>query len=518
MSGSRTTAAQLETAGQAGATPTEGVGPSRALGWSATAAIIAALLIMIATGLLRRSWMPPVLPMPASGPPWELAVHVSARAVIAVLWAGGLLGAAGVVAGLIAVRRGMPLPIRTLMIAALTTVAILVVLPPAGSTDALDYAVYGHIAALGHSPYVMTPRQYSLVYHVAHGVPADWADDPSYYGPLATAEQLIAAKLAGASLARTVFWLKLWNAIAFAAVALTADRMFRADRASRLRAHLLWTVNPLMIWSLIAAGHLDVLAAAVGVAGLLIVDRQVCGQHGRRPWLAAAAAGLCVGAAADIKVDYLLFVLAIGWALRRRPGQLLAAACGAAAVLLPSYAVVGTAAVKALAGRAPVGMGYAFYGFFLHRLGISLHNVVPLAACLAVPLACLALARMPAGFQGRPAVRAALALSVAWLLLWPHQFAWYSVIIICVLAFYPASRLDWIAVAWLSAITIADMPGLGIVKKGTLSRVQADIQYQNLDHFAPLVMLGAVTAFVILCINQRWDAPAPAGGSGPGGR
>ena len=90
MSGSRTTAAPLETAGQAGATPTEGVCPGRALGWSATAAIIAALLIMIATGLLRRSWMPPVLPMPASGPPWELAVHVSARAVIAVLWAGGL--------------------------------------------------------------------------------------------------------------------------------------------------------------------------------------------------------------------------------------------------------------------------------------------------------------------------------------------------------------------------------------------------------------------------------------------
>ena len=313
----------------------------------------------------------------------------------------------------------MPLPIRTLMIAALTAVAVLVVLPPVGSTDALDYAVYGHIAALGHSPYVMTPRQYSLVYHVAHGVPADWARDPSYYGPLATAEQLIAAKLAGASLARTVFWLKLWNAIAFAAVALTADRMFRADRASRLRAHLLWTVNPLLIWSLIAAAHLDVLAAAVGVAGLLIIDRRA---GGRRPWLAAAAAGLCVGAAADIKVDYLLFVLAIGWALR-------------------------------------------------------------------------------------PAVRAALAFSVAWLLLWPHQFAWYSVIIICVLVFYPASRLDWIAVAWLSAITIADMPGLGTAKKGTLSRVQVDIQYQNLDHLAPLVMLGAVTALVILCINQRWDAP-----------
>ena len=60
-------------------------------------------------------------------------------------------------------------------------------------------------------------------------------------------------------------------------------------------------------------------------------------MDGRRPWLAGgAAAGLYVGAAADIKVDYLLFVLAIGWALRRGPASCWAAACGAAAVLLPS--------------------------------------------------------------------------------------------------------------------------------------------------------------------------------------
>jgi hypothetical protein len=477
--------------------------PRTAVGRWAAAAIIAAMLIMITAGLLRSSWMPPSVPMPHPGPPWELSIHVSARAIVVLVWVAGVLGAGGVAVGLGAVRRGLPLPIRTLVIAAAIGVTALTVLPPVGSTDALDYAIYGHIAALGRSPYVMTPSQYRLLFHLRQGVPADWARDPSYYGPLATAEQLVAAKLGGASLAATVFWLKLANAFAFGAVAVLADRLLRTDLADRLRAHVLWTANPLLLWSLIAAGHLDVVAAAVGLAGLLICDR----LDTSHPMLRGVAAGLCIGAAADIKLDYALFALAIAVALRQRPGELLAAACGAVLVLVPSYAIAGIPAMQALVTRAAAGMGYGFYGFFFHRLGISLGYAVPVAACLTVPIAWLALRRMPAGMQNRQAVRAAVALSLAWLFLWPHQFAWYSVMIFCVLVFYPASRLDWLAVAWLSAITIADMPGLGIVQRSLLGPALTAIQQQNLEHMAPLVMLGAVTGLVVLCMSGRWRAP-----------
>ena len=59
------------------------------------------------------------------------------------LWLAALLGAGGVVAGLLAIRRGARLSARLLLIAGLVTVAVLTVLPPAGSTDALDYATYG---------------------------------------------------------------------------------------------------------------------------------------------------------------------------------------------------------------------------------------------------------------------------------------------------------------------------------------------------------------------------------------
>ncbi len=486
----------------------------RALGRLAVAGIVSALLIMIGASLLRSSWMPPPLAMPGSGPPWELSAHLSAGVIAALVWMAGLLAAGGVTAGLFAVRRGAPLPAQTLVAAAAVAVAVLTVLPPVGSTDALDYAIYGHIAALGRSPYVMTPLGYSQLMHLRQGVPADWERAPSVYGPLAVVEQLAAARLGGASLAATVFWLKLANALGFAAIGYAADRVLRADRAARLRAHLLWTANPLLIWSLIAGGHLDVLAAAAGLAGLLIADRPAA----RSSPVPALAAGLCVGAAADIKIAYLLFGLAVVWSLRGRPGRQLAAIVAAAAVLLPSYAVAGLPAVRALAARASAGFGQGFYGLLFRPLGIGLHHVVLVAACLMIPVALLALSRLPAGWAGRPAIRGALAVSLAWLLVWPHQYAWYSVMIVCVLLFYPASRLDWVVLAWLSAITIAEMPGVGLADRQTMGRVLADIQAQDLAHLAPLVMLGALLAFVVLCLTRRWNvAPAPDQ-AGPGAR
>jgi hypothetical protein len=502
MSPLNTAAVEVQSSGQATAEPAR---RGRALGWLATAAIMVALLIMIAASLLRSSWMPPALDMPRFGPPWELSAHVSARAIVVALWAAGLLAAAGVVAGLVAVRRGMPLPVKTLMVTALLGVAALVVLPPVGSTDPLDYAIYGQIVAHGHSPYLMTPYQYKLLVHLRDGVPLNWEHNPTVYGPLATAEQFVMAKIAGLSLARTVFWIKLVNGIAFAVIAFAADRMLRGNRAARLRALMLWTANPLIIWSLIAGGHLDVLAAGCGVAGLLVLDRWATGQ----PLVRALVAGLCIGAAADIKADYVLFGLGAAWVfvLRKEIGQLLAAAAGGLLILVPSYAIAGVHAIKALTARASVGIGYEFYGLIFHHIGISpVHFAVPVAVCLMIPISVLALNRLPDGMDGQPFVRAALAISIVWLLVWPHQFAWYSVIAISLLVFFPASRLDWLAVAWLSAITIADIPGLGRVPITVLGHYLSKIQTHNLDRYAPLVMLAALIGLVVLCLNRNWNA------------
>jgi hypothetical protein len=481
-------------------------GRARGLTLVAAAGIGVALLIMIAASLVRGAWMLPPVPMPAVGPPWELPIrHVSADLVTYGLWLAALLGTGGVAAGLLAIHRGARPSARILLVAGLVTVAVLTVLPPVGSTDALDYATYGRLLDLGHSPYVTTPLYLRhLPNAFAHSVPRIWSHYVSVYGPLATLEQFLAAKLGGASAARITFWLKLWDSAAFAVVALVLDRLLRRKPAQRLRAHLLWTVNPLLLWGLVAAGHLDVLAVMAGLLGLLVLGEQ---HTAARPGLGrVAAAGVLLGVAADIKINYVLFGLAAAWALRRSLPALALAGAAALAVLVPSYAYFGTPAVRALLSRRNESSADNFYRVILphswhHDFGI-------IATVVVVAVAILALRRLPPGAAARPAIRPAVAICAAWLFLWPYQLPWYDAMIICVLVLFPASWLDWLVLARLAAGTIANMPGNPYLKHSHLLVVA--------DHFAvrvmaPVVMLTAALALVALCLAGRWKVRDPAG-------
>jgi alpha-1,6-mannosyltransferase len=491
-------------AGSRGSTP---AGPAdrtaRRLIWLAWAGIGVAIVITVAVSLVRGGWMRPPLVMPASGPPWELPVrHVSADVITYLLWFAAVASAGGVVAGLLAVRRGVRLNARLLLVIGLITVAVLTVLPPAGSTDPLDYATYGRLLLLGHSPYVYTPHYLRHLHDAfAQSIPLIWSKYVSVYGPLATMEQLLAAKLGGSSPALIVFWLKLWNSAGFAAVAVAIHRLLRADPARRLRGHLLWTLNPLLLWDLVESGHVDVLAAAAGLFGLLMLGRQA---HGERPGLARVlAAGVLLGVAADIKINYALFGLGAAWALRRHPAALAAAGAAALAVLVPSYAYFGWPAVKALLGRRDSASADNFY-----RLILPTYHVVGIvAAVLVIAMAVLALRRFPPGDPARPAIRPTVALAAAWLFLWPYQLPWYDAMIICVLVLYPATRLDWLVLARLTAGTIANMPGNPLLPHGHVLSL--------LDHFAiravaPLVILGAAVGLVVLCWSGQWNPKDPA--------
>jgi len=483
---------------------------ARVYGWLAAAGIAAALAVMIATSLAAASWMGPPLSMPSTGPPFELASwHVQLGTVAAALWLAALVGGLGVVAGLVAVGRGARPPIWLLLTAATVVIAILTVLPPAGSTDPQDYMAFGRMVVLGHSPYVMVPGDLVRLHDaVAKSIPWEWARFPTPYGPAATVEQFLAAKLGGISTARIIFWLKLWNSLAFGAVAVTADRLLRSDPRARLRAHLLWTLNPLLIWQLIAAAHLDVLAAAAGMLGLLVAARPAA-RPARRPRLwQAFAGGALIGVAADIKITFVLFALGAAWALRRSPASCAAAACGLLAVILPSYAWFGPPAIRSVLEKGNKVTADNFYQLFSRaQHGFLMTHVAIIATILVTGVAILALSRLPFRRTAEPAIFAALALSTAWLFVWQYQLPSYDAMIICLLILVPASWLDWLVVARLTAASIALIPGN---PQPVTDHLEARIGMDLLTITVPVVLAAAVASLIGLCLTERRRSRGPS--------
>jgi hypothetical protein len=478
-----------------------GAASVRRLGWIAAIGLGGAIAIMIGASFVRQDWMYPPLRVPRVGPPFELHARVSGTLVTVAVWAAALLAVVGLAAGLLAARRGARGPIRLMLIgAALATVALML-LPPAGSTDALDYAAYGRLALFGHNPYVATPLNIRITDPAfAQSIPVGWQQQVSLYGPAATIEQYLAAKVGGDSIARVVFWLKMWNALAFGAVACALDRVLRARPAARLRAHLLWTVNPLLLWVLVAAGHVEVIAAAAGLIGLLAVGRQPAGA---RPVLwRALAAGVLVGVAADIKIEFALFGLGLAWALRRSVPALLAALGGVLVVLAPTYAWLDRPAIDALFARRDKTSQDSFY-----RFGdvTNWRFLIVFALALFLGIAILLLRRLPPGDALRPAIRPTLAVSVAWLVIWPYQLPWYDAMIFCLLALFPASALDWVLLARLGAATIGTMPGN---PNGVPGRTLRSADVFLVHGLVPAVLLACAIALLVLAISGQWGMQA----------
>jgi hypothetical protein len=489
--------------------------PARLIGVLAAAAIAASTLIIIVVSAAGPNVSVPLMPRAAGGPPWWHALHLTATFVTGSLWAAMALGCAGVIAGLVAVARGARPPVRAVIAAAFLAVAVVTVLPAAGSTDAISYAANGRMAVIGHSPYVMTPLQ---LRHIGDPIgqqipvnelPSTWLNTVSVYGPVATGAEWAAAELGGSSLARITFWLKLEEALAFGAVILILDRMLRADPAQRLRAHLLWSVNPLLLWEIVASGHIDGLAAVFGLLGVAALRIRGEPGSGRISTRDAALAGLLIGVATGVKVEYALFGLAVAWACRRSVKPLVAAAAGFALAVVPVYLAAGTAAIKVLLTRSPGITWDTMYQLFWRPvLGYTQFGVTSrppylelVAYLLFAAVAVLAVLRFPDPVPNLPAVTPALALSLAWLFVTAFQRPWYDVMAISLLALYSASRLDWVVLVRLLA-------GATVYVQAVQSPVEphwlADIGQFDGAWLTPGVRLLATVALVWLCLSGRW--------------
>ena len=466
---------------------------------TALPAIGISVALMVAVGVLGPSVAEAKFPPAPPWPPWFIHAHISLLLAVILTWMAVLIGSTGLAIGLVAARRGWRPPLRRLILGSVLAVVVLIVIPPTGSIDPLDYAAYGRIAALGHSPYIYLPEQLK-----ASGDPVGtvaglgYLNVPSRYGPVATVTEEVASRLAGDSAARTIFWLKAWNGLAYLALVMALDRLLREDDSRRIRAHLLWSLNPLMLWAVMAGGHIDGLAIGVGAAALFAMRR----VDSRR----ALFAGVLIGLVSAIKAPFALFGVGLAWAARRSPLALTALGIGAAVVTIPCYLLAGRASITAVLGRA-TGATVDYVPWY--PVARALHWNDPTAKINAlglisfVLLGLILVRRMPSGPSDFPAVRVALAVVLAWLIVSPQQRPWYDAMIFPLLALMPATRLDWIVLVRGAAGALGALPHHVHGSELHLALLSETGRIASVG-IAPLTLTAVGIVLLWLCFTNDW--------------
>jgi hypothetical protein len=258
----------------------------------------------------------------------------------------------------------------------------------------------------------------------------------------------------------------------------------------------MWSLNPLILWEVMAGGHNDVLGALLGSCALFALCRA--------DPLRAVLAGVMLGLAAAVKAPFALFGGGLAWAVHKSPRALGALLLGAVAVLVPGYLLAGRDAFSASIGVSTTAPVAYTPWFILARLfGLSDARIDALGLLGFTVLAVILLWRMPVGSRNFAAVRVALALSLAWLIASPQQRPWYYVMIFPLLAVVPASRLDWLAIVDVTAGAFAELPRLFHTTR--LSPAWAGsmvkIGYAGL---APLMLAAAGALLLWFCFTNDW--------------
>jgi hypothetical protein len=480
------------------------VAADRWMARAALSAIGASIVLMIVLGVEGPRAGSTAFPPAPPWPPWFLHLDPSPVLASITLWLVWVLGGVGLVLALLAARRGWRPRPRRLILGSVVAVIALMVVPPVDNGDPILYAAQGRITVLGHSPYVMTPGQLRSSGDPVWAVlaPAYWKF-PSRYGPVATATEAAASEVAGDSAARTIFWLKMWNGLAYLALVLALDRLVCSDAARRVRVHLLWSVNPFMLFALMANGHNDVLAVAAGASALFVLKRV--------DYRRALLAGVLIGLATAIRAPYALFGVSLAWTARRSPRALAALAMGAAAVLVPSYLLAGRAAISATAGMATLPPNLLWFDI-ARVLGwqnaiVRTNNLALIGSAM---LAAILMWRMGEGPRDLPAVRIALALALGLMIVSPMQAASYDAMIFPLLAVFPATRLDWIVVARAMALSEASAPYISRLDPGWLTAIE---RISTLG--TPELALAVVDVSLLwLCWTKAWKPEADRGSPG----
>nr|WP_225311429.1 polyprenol phosphomannose-dependent alpha 1,6 mannosyltransferase MptB [Microbispora cellulosiformans] len=453
------------------------------------------ILLTIAIGVLGPSAMVPELPGQAGSwqPPWSLNLAPGGHLVIAMAAAAVVLGAIGLAVGLMSVDR---LPkARTLVLAGCAAAEVLAFLPPSGSADHLNYAAYGRMAALGYDPYLTVPAD--LPGDPVIGRVEEWTRTPSVYGPVATAVQALASHVGGDSVRLTVFVMALVNAAAFIATGLLLHRASAGDLLRQRRAALLWTANPLVVYQLVAGMHLDTLAVALVVAGLV------------------ARRGVPLGLGVAVKATVGVVALGTAWELRGNPRRLALVAGLAMLTVVAAYLLAGPHSLDQLlnASRSvslatPWALGkkalQAVFGSGAYHAWIQAGSLLLLAG-LAVLL-----------LRGRPATEreglvVALAVAVAWLFATPYALPWYDGLGFALLALVAWPGMEGFLVARLTVLSLAYLPARQAHQPGDLWwSVEVIRQW-----VAPSLLLALTIALLWWAARAAGRVRTPRGSAAP---
>ncbi len=470
--------------------------------YAALAGVAGAVTLVALVAGLGPSAVEPPLPGAGALPPYSLQAHPPAGLVVGLLAASVLLGVAGLVGAERASRRGWAPAPRRLLAAGALTVGVLALVPPIGTADPQSYAAYGRLAATGRDPYADTPAELAATGDpVGRAVEPPWQRTPSVYGPLATGEQALVSRLAGPSVRTTVALLGTLNALAFLGAGLLLDRVASAyGDPARRRVALLWTLNPLLLYQLVAGAHLDALVAAAAAGSLLALRRS------------AVLAGLAAGAAVVVKAPAALLGAGLAWAVAATPRRLVGLGAGALLVVLPAYAAAGRHALGQLdraSGLISAATPWRVPAHFLDPwLGadVSRRLIGALALVAAAALAWMLARGLPrrGGHQTGAAARAAVVLTLAYLLAAPYALPWYDATAWALLALLPASAYDRILLIRTATLSLGYLVGRVVPLSDPVRIVTAVLR----SGVAPVVLTGLVVATVI--VSRRRPAPVPA--------
>jgi hypothetical protein len=384
----------------------------------------------------------------------------SPMTVVTLTWFAAVSGGAGTLSGLYALRRGSFVSPGRLLAAGAVAACVLALLPPAGSVDMLNYAIYGRIADLGRNPYSTTPYLLSRTGDpVGVLLPSGWQRVPTVYGPITTAIQWGAAHLGGNAMAHILYLLKWGNAVAFIGTGVVLDRLVGSDPVRRVRACLLWTLNPIMLFWMVGSGHADVYAVFFLVVALYAMRRS------------AFLGGLSGGAAVAVKASFLFPAAAlviVAWFGVSRFRRATEAAVGLLLVAGGGYLLAGPSAIHSLSSRLgrnkdrylPVP-GYirdhGYYGLWMTLLAVALIAFLWWRSGLPVAF----WRRVPGVPEFLPVVVVAFGTTLAS----PLQYPWYDAMLLPLLAVLPLTPyagLDRLLIARGVMLGVMTLPGVRV--------------------------------------------------------